>query len=565
MRGRVRLPLKPTTAAAWICGIAAGAWVTCAVAQIPPDARGGTPTGQHATAIETGLDRGTHQAMEFLYSSRLSEAQRVATGLLAVAPEDPRLHILQARILREAFPDQNLNTEHLEALAAPIVAEADRAIAAASRLVDGDAHSVPGYLYRGWAHLFRAQMHTLCGAYWSAGRQAKAGKRDLDRALELDPGNPDAEGVLGTYLYFADVLPGIVKFARTLVRVPGGDRERGLELLRRSANSRAYGRLDSRALIAVIQFAFDGDFAAATRDFEALAAEYPENPRLLEPLAVLDVLRPGMPGAARVETVVALQRNSSESWNRQLAQRLRFYRGVALCTTGFVDAGREILDDVRRNGPRFPDWLVPDAMLCGGEVALLCGEREPAVALHATAAQSPEAGTPDWEVEFHGKVEQRLRFLRDEAAVAPAAEAAVFRRLEAVARDLYAGDVAAAQAALDAMPGDSPPGVAYYRGECARLGGRSEAALSEYARLTRVEIAPRWRLFKNLAFAHTAEIQAARGDARAAARTLEAFLEFDTDRDLLRHALRARRRFFERAADGAVKIPAVIPAPATAR
>jgi len=396
------------------------------------------------------------------------------------------------------------------------------------------------------------------------GPAAKAGKSDLDRALELDPGNPDGEGILGTYLYFADVLPGIVKLARTLIRVPGGDRERGLELLHRSAQSAGYARFDSRALIAVIGFAFDGDFAAATGHFESVLADYPGNPRLLEPVAVMGLLRPEGAELSRLEAVSNQQLDSPESWNRQLAQRLRFYLALGLCTTGSVDAGRAIFEDLRRTGPQFPDWLVPDAMLCGGEMALLCGEREPAVAIYATAAQVPEPGTAEWDLEFHRKVETRLRFLRDESAPATHAEAAAFRRLERVARDLYAGQLAAAQTALAALPEDAGPGAAYYRGECARLAGRPSDALAAYAQLTERTVAPRWRLFKNLAFAHVAEIQAAQGDARAAARTLEKFLEFDSDRDLLRHALRARRRFFERAPDRAREKPAAAPAPLTA-
>src|SRR5262245_5353916 len=173
-----------------------------AVAPLPAAARDGTPTGLHASALEAELDRRIHAAMDALYSSRLSEARRIADQLVTEAPEDPRVHILSARVRRETFPDQNASDARLDRLAAPIQTTLDRAIAAADHMIEVDERSVPGHLYRGWARMFRAQMHTLCGEYWSAGRQAKAGKEDLDRALGADPGNPDAESVLGTYLYF---------------------------------------------------------------------------------------------------------------------------------------------------------------------------------------------------------------------------------------------------------------------------------------------------------------------------------------------------------------------------
>jgi hypothetical protein len=188
-------------------------------------------------------------------------------------------------------------------------------------------------------------------------------------------------------------------------------------------------------------------------------------------------------------------------------------------------------------------------MLFTGEVALLCGDREHAVAIHAAAAQPPPAEAGDKQLEWNRKVEERLRFLRDEAQVASPEEAAVTRRIELVARDLYAGDLEAARRALAELDDGGHPGVAFYRGEHARLARHPEAALAGYAALTREAVPARWRFFKILAFARSAEIHAAAGDRRAAVRALEQLLEYDHDRDLLRHALRARHRFFEQSRD----------------
>jgi tetratricopeptide (TPR) repeat protein len=540
------------------------AWfAVAAAAPLPVAARGGTPTGLHASALEAEIDRRIHAAMDALYASRLSEAQRIADEIVTEAPEDPRVHIVAARVHRETFPEQNSSDARLDRLAAPIQTALDRAIAAADHMIEVDERSVPGHLYRGWARMFRAQMHTLCGEYWSAGRQAKAGKDDLDRALGADPGNPDASSVLGTYLYFADALPGIVKIARRLVRVPGGDRERGLALLRGAAGEDGYNRLDARALLGVIAFGFDGDFDAAWRDFDAALRDCPDNPRLLEPLAVLNVLRPRRDYGARISSAAARHAESVEPWNRQLAQRLRFYDALAEMLDGGFDSARSRLEAVRRAAPARPDWFAPDVMLCAGELALLLGEREPALAVYATAAQAHGERDDAHDNEYEHLVEERMRFLKDPEAVAPEAEAVALRKLTPIAQALAAGDLDAAGHGLALLPDDLSPAAHFYRGEWARLSGRYDDAAANFARVTEAPLPARWRFFKIIAFARRAESLYERGDPRAAARVLERALEFDTDRDLMRHVLRARRRFFEaqtgrrRAEDPATLPPSV--------
>jgi hypothetical protein len=527
-------------------------WCTAAVviAAWAAPAVAGTPTGQHAPAFEAEIDRSVDAAMTAIYRNQLAEAERIALRLVREAPEDPRSHLVHARVLRETFPDQNAAKARLDRVAAPIFDAIHRCVAAADHLIEVDDRSIPGRLYRGWANMFGAQMSTFCGEYWRAGRQAKAGKSDLDRVLAADPDNYDAKGVLGTYLYFADALPGIVKFARTLVRVPGGDRERGLEYLRAAANARdGYNRLDAQALVAVIAFAFDGDLDAARRDFDAMLVQFPGNPRLLEPLAVLHLVEPERSGVDRIQAAATTHAASPEAWNRQMSQRLRFYDALATMLDGDFDAAQTQLETVRRAAPRQPDWFAPDVMLCAGELALLLGERQPALALYASAAQ--DAGSLDdaHDAEFHRRVEERLRFLGDPEAVAPAAEADELRRLTPVAAALAAGRLDAADRALAEYPTDAGPAVEFYRGEWARLAGRFDDAASHYARITESQLPPRWRFFKIIAFARRAEALAARGDRHAAARVLEHALDFTQDRDLLRHVLRARRRWFESASN----------------
>jgi hypothetical protein len=66
-----------------------------------------------------------------------------------------------------------------------------------------------------------------------------------------------------------------------------------------------------------------------------------------------------------------------------------------------------------------------------------------------------------------------------------------------------------------------------------------------FERLTAQPLPERWRLFRLLAFGRLAEIAGAAGDPRGAIDLLERGLEFYQDRDLVRHVMRARRRWYE--------------------
>src|SRR5262249_41982146 len=151
-------------------------------------------------------------------------------------------------------------------------------------------------------------------------------------------------------------------------------------------------------------------------------------------------------------------------WNRQLALRLSYYRGMAEFLRGDHAAARTRLEHLRHVELEAPDWFTPDVLICSGEMALLAGDREDALAVGARASEPPPPHAPEDVVARRQKTAERLRFLRDETAVAPAAEAAVLRRLAPAARAVYAGD-APGMAVLDSLPVDASPAVAFYRGE----------------------------------------------------------------------------------------------------
>ena len=496
------------------------------------------PTGQHPPALEAQVDRWYLQAMDAIYQGRPSDADRIAVAMERAVPEDPRPYLLRARILRLDLPDQNEDRDGIGAKAEPIKRACEQALAAANAILERDPGSLAGHLYRGWASMFLAQVHALSNEYWGAGRKAAAGKSDLDYVLARDPGNPDALLVQGVYLYFADILPGMVKFARVFLRVPGGHRERGLEYIDAAAARHGYTELDAKALQGVLLFGFEGRLEEARLRFDAALEAYPDNARLVEPQAVTAFWFPHAMDATmrRTEETVQFVSNSPEQGERNVAARLQFYLALHEFLMGRVETARERLETLSRNLPEYPDWLEADVLRSLVDLDRILGEDD--------VARSRLTALPE-------KSPLRSRLYRVLQEPAPLEEER--RRLLALQPQLgamYAGALEGAASALEALAGQEGPALDFYRGELEMLRARPEAAEPYFARGAHAKGDGCWSWFRYVASLRLAEIQGGNGHFSTAATTLQKAMDSREQRDLLRHVTRARQRYYENGAGG---------------
>ncbi len=77
----------------------------------------------------------------------------------------------------------------------------------------------------------RSQLAATESEWWDTAKLGKKMKNHAQRVIEMDPEYYQAYYLLGSYNYFADALPGYLKFLRTLAFLPGGDRMGGLKQL----------------------------------------------------------------------------------------------------------------------------------------------------------------------------------------------------------------------------------------------------------------------------------------------------------------------------------------------
>jgi hypothetical protein len=80
----------------------------------------------------------------------------------------------------------------------------------------------------------RAQLAATENEWWSTAQLGKQMKRNAEQLVENDPDINDAYYFLGSFNYFADALPSYIKFLRTFMFLPGGNRKEGSQQLVRA-------------------------------------------------------------------------------------------------------------------------------------------------------------------------------------------------------------------------------------------------------------------------------------------------------------------------------------------
>jgi tetratricopeptide (TPR) repeat protein len=492
--------------------------------------------------LDARIEQWARRTMRLVHEGRPHQAALLAERMVEAAPEDPRTHLLHARVLREGLSDQNHVRETLKPQVADIHLVLLQCIELSDRILEHNPESLHGLLYRGWGKMFKAQLHALAFERWSAGRTAKSGKKDLDELLKRVPDQGDALMVLGAYEYFADTLPAVARAASWLLRIPGGDRREGLANLERASETEAFSRDDARGIRGLALFGFEGAFEIALPLFEDLSSAYPSNPRFVEPIGLMALFDPKRLGEDSVLLAEAMQTAaaSPDRHIRNAGDRIRLYIAMAGVFSGRIEQARRHLELLHGSSITEPDWFPTDIYRFLAEVHLMLGDRDRALALYAEL-------DPEGRVD-HEPIEKRLRFLKDddpETLAASAEEVETLRRLQPIARALYGGRLVEAEEALDELGSDRDPIVAFYRGELLTLQGRDAEAIPEYLELTDGERPERWHLFRYFARLRLAEAYARSGDAGKAKDFVDDALDSHPTKDLLRHVTQGRKRWFD--------------------
>jgi hypothetical protein len=146
-------------------------------------------------------------------------------------PGDPVLPYLQALALEWRLEQDPASRAHDDA----VLALAERALGLADVRLARDPADRRALLARGAAHGVRSRHHLFRWDKGPASREAVRMREALVAARAAGEDALDLDFGLGLYDYYADTLPRLFKVVAFVLRIPGGDRERGLDALARVA------------------------------------------------------------------------------------------------------------------------------------------------------------------------------------------------------------------------------------------------------------------------------------------------------------------------------------------
>jgi tetratricopeptide (TPR) repeat protein len=492
--------------------------------------------------VEARVDSLVRAAVDHAFAGRLDVGLQAVDVAEALAPGDPRIGLTRFRLLRENYPVGVFEKERARKQEPALIRELDQTIAACDSMLEIDSHDAAAYLYRGWAYINKAQTQLIARRLRAAAGSSRHGKGDFDKFYEYHPeGDPDAATVLGAYLFYADTLPGFFKFIRWLIRVPGGDRERGLALLKEGAAGRGYTYPDAVLVLAVTYYLFDGNLEESSRMLRDALERYPHHPWLVEYACSMSYFFPEFTGSAIEYELGILDHwnKTTRGWSETVRYRLTWSLGRQFRRFGDYDAALERMSEVVAALPDEPYWIAPNAHLSAIELAGRLGRTH--------------------DVKWYcGRVPDQQRYQDMKTAIESACgrvadprDAEAFAALGRIRNVLYSGRVADAAAMLAKTVAEYgvSPDSRFLQAEVARVTGRLEVAAASYQEVAASAPEVGGGELRVQALIRLGEIHITRGDFEAAKKTYEEAEERESETTMLANFIRGRIRFIERQMD----------------
>lgn len=239
------------------------------------------------------LDPAVHDGFQRFYILDFDGALARFESVLAAHPKDPMAsgYVLMDMVFRELYNQDLLDTTYyahnsfLTSKRSVEVPQATRdrieslnstAISLADQRIKSNPNDKDAYFARSYARGMHVIFITLVDhSFVSAARQGLTSRNDAEQVLKLDPDYVDAKMPIGIQQFAVASLPG---FVRVLVGIAGvgGNREKGLNLLRDCAAHGTITSVESRTVLSLF-LRHDGRYAEAIAVQHQLAADCPHD------------------------------------------------------------------------------------------------------------------------------------------------------------------------------------------------------------------------------------------------------------------------------------------------
>jgi hypothetical protein len=349
------------------------------------------------------LDPQVRQAYERFYSLDFDGSFKLWNNVAQAHPQDPMSwnYLLLDTIFRELYRQDLLDTTYYAhdnflqnkravtispAVRGQIESLTDRVIGICDTQLKSNPSDKNALFARGFAKGLHAVFITLVDhSYAAAARQGYSSRNDSEAVLKLDPQYADADMAIGIQQFAVASLPRLIRMVVGIVGV-GGNKERGIALLRESAAHGVVTDVESRTVLSLF-LRHDGRYEEALQDQRGLAQQFPHN--FLYRLEVANILKDeGQGYQAIAEYKAVLADASKPGYFIEPRLQLALF-GLADTQRGYNDVnGAADNYLLAAEQPNCSDWLRKRAQLNAGEMYDLLHDRAQAARLYQMAAAS---------------------------------------------------------------------------------------------------------------------------------------------------------------------------------
>jgi tetratricopeptide (TPR) repeat protein len=258
------------------------------------------------------------------------------------------------------------------------------AVTLADQQIKANPNDANAYFARGYARGMHAAFITLVDhSYVAAARQGLASRNDSEATLRIDPNYADAKMAMGIQQFAVASLPRLVRMLVGIAGV-GGNKEKGLDLLRESAAHGIVTPIESRTALSLF-LRHDARYPEAILVQKGLADQYPHDYLFRIEVANLTKDSGNGPGAIALYRAIL---SDAKKPGYFIDPRLHMtYFGLADTQRGqnqIADAAQNYLAAAAQ--PTCSDWIRRRAQLNAGEMFDLLHNRDEAIKQYKLAS-----------------------------------------------------------------------------------------------------------------------------------------------------------------------------------
>jgi hypothetical protein len=208
--------------------------------------------------------------IHLMNNGQLLESQAFYKSYVQLHPDDPKALFLLTMINWKIMWISSYSQTEREDLG-KLIDQVDQSFLAKK---DTDADAL--FFYTASIGL-RASIATWENEWWDAAQLGKKMKKNAEDLVRINPENYDSDYLLGSYNYFADVLPGGVKLLRSLLFLPSGNKVDGVKQLILAYQKGKITAGEAGRTLSIIYTYFEKQHDYGVKMCNNVLAQYPDN------------------------------------------------------------------------------------------------------------------------------------------------------------------------------------------------------------------------------------------------------------------------------------------------